>query len=312
MKKKIKKEREQVYRLHIDMEPHAYVSHVAKPKVEVKKQAEPPKIEIKKQPELQKVKIKKQPEPPKVKVSGKKPSKIWAFIRDKVQFALVSAVVFVVIYVVLNWQALATNLQYYWGVWNGVESPLEQLIAPKQNEPERLAAVEIKGGEVQDQVPYLNLEIYPPDMRIVIPRINQNVPVVGVKNENLIARKWDDLEGDIQKSLRNGVIHYPGTALPGDNGNVVLTGHSSYYAWDAGRFKDVFALLHQVKNGDKIVVYFNQKKFIYEVFSIKVVLPKDVDVLAQTQGEQLTLITCTPVGTNLKRLVVSAKLVGKN
>lgn len=325
MKKNAKKESEQIYKLHIDMEPHAYVNHVAKsiepPRIENKQSSDPPKVEMKKQPGLQKVKVKKQPESPKVeikhkaqpsKAAGKKPSRFWAFIWDKVQFVLVSAVVFVVIYVVLNWQALQSNVQYYWDVWNGVESPLEQLIAPKQNEPERLAAVEIKGGEMRDQIPYLNLEVYPPDMRIVIPRINQNVPIVGVKNENLIARKWDDLEGDIQKSLRNGVIHYPGTALPGDNGNVVLTGHSSYYAWDAGRFKDVFALLHQVKIGDKIVVYFNQKKFVYEVFNIKIVLPKDVDVLAQTQGEQLTLITCTPVGTNLKRLVVSAKLVGKN
>ena len=63
---------------------------------------------------------------------------------------------------------------------------------------------------------------------------------------------------------------------------------------------------------DRIVVYFNQKKFVYEVFNIKVVLPKDVDVLGPTPGEQLTLITCTPIGTNLKRLIVEARLVEKN
>lgn len=308
MKEKTKKKSEHAYKLHIDMEPHAYAHHAAR--FRQGKISEPPKVEIKKQPEAPKAKLKEQIK--LSKAAGEKTSKAWAFIWDKIQFALVSAAVFAVIYVAINWQALSLNVRHYWDVWRGVESPLQQLVAPKQNEPERLAAAEIKGGKAQDKIPYLNLEIYPSDMRIVIPRINQNVPVVGVKNENLIARKWDNLEGDIQQSLRNGVIHYPGTALPGDSGNVVLTGHSSYYAWDPGRFKDVFALLHSVKKADKIVIYFNQKKFVYEVFDIKVALPKDVDVLAQTSGEQLTLITCTPIGTNLKRLVVSAKLVGKN
>lgn len=237
-------------------------------------------------------------------------NKIWAFIWDKLQFVLVSAGVFVALYIVMNWQALWLNATYYWDKWRGFESPLAELVKEKSLEPEKLLSVKTAKGSAQE-IPPLNMEIYPPDMRIVIPRINQNVPVVGVKNENLVARKWDELEADIQKALRNGVIHYPGTALPGDNGNVVITGHSSYYAWDAGRFKDVFALLHDVKIGDKIVVYFNQKKFVYEINKIKVVLPKDVDVLGPSQTEQLTLITCTPIGTNLKRLIVTAKLIEK-
>lgn len=230
-------------------------------------------------------------------------SKFWSFIWDKVQFVLVSVFVFFVIYVVMNWQALSLNLVHYWNVWRGVQSPLHELTEEKPAAPEKLTLVPI---------PPLDLEVYPTDMRIVIPRINQNVPVVGVRNDNLIARQWDELEADIQKALRNGVIHYPGTALPGDNGNVVLTGHSSYYAWDPGRFKDVFALLHDVKQSDRVVIYFNQKKYTYEVTKIKVVLPKDVDVLGPSDTEQLTLITCTPIGTNLKRLIVQGKLIGKN
>lgn len=236
--------------------------------------------------------------------------KIWAFIWDKLQFVFVSVAIFAVIYTALNWQALALNVSHYWNVWRGVKSPLERFVAEKQAEPEKLLTSSAAPGLTT--IPPLNLEVYPADARLIIPRINQNVPVIGVKNENLIARRWEQLEADIQKALRNGVIHYPGTALPGDSGNVVLTGHSSYYAWDAGRFKDVFALLHDVKMGDKLVMYFNQKKFVYEVTGIKVALPKDVDVLAPTNFEQLTLITCTPIGTNLKRLIVTAKLVEKS
>lgn len=271
-----KTKNEEVYRLHIDAVPHHHAT------VEHKL------------------------------VKHDKSSKIRAFLWDKVQFVFVSAVVFFVIYIVLNWSALKLNVIYYWDVWRGFKSPLEDLVKEKPAEPEKLAVQTAGERFSAEEIPPLNLEVYPYGMRVVIPRINQNVPVVGVKNENLIAREWGRLEEDIQKSLRNGVIHYPGTALPGDNGNVVLTGHSSYYAWDPGRFKDVFALLHQVKLKDKVIVYFNQKKYVYEVYNIKVVMPKDVDVLATSPTEKLTLITCTPIGTNLKRLIVEAKLVEKD
>lgn len=233
------------------------------------------------------------------------------WIWDKVQFVLVSAIVFIVIYVVLNWPAIQLNIVHYWNVWRGIKSPLEELVKERTAEPERLFLSDRPAASVNSIAP-LNLEIYPPDTRLVIPRINQNVPVVGVRNENLIARKWEELEADIQKALKNGVIHYPGTSLPGEGGNIVVTGHSSYYAWDPGRFKDVFALLHDVKMGDRIVMYFNQKKFIYAVENIKIVTPDKVDVLGPTNREQLTLITCTPIGTNLKRLILTAKLVEKS
>ncbi|MEK7524378.1 MAG: sortase [Patescibacteria group bacterium] len=250
---------------------------------------------------------------PVLRWKDKKPNhRIWSFVWDKIQFVLVSVAVFAAIYLVINWQAIEINLVHYWDVWRGYESPLHQLADKKAPEPEKIVAVDKVGSKPSTAAtPPLNLEVYPPDMRLVIPRINQNVPVVGVKNENLIARKWEQLESDIQKSLQNGVIHYPGTALPGDNGNVVLTGHSSYYAWDPGRFKDVFALLHDVRKDDKIVMYFGQKKYIYQVTDIKVVLPQNVNVLGPTASEQLTLITCTPIGTNLKRLIVTAKLIEK-
>lgn len=237
-------------------------------------------------------------------------SRAAAWIWDKAQFVFVSAVTFLIIYVVLNWPAIQLNVVHYWNVWRGFQSPLEELVKEKAAEPERLLIGDRPAAS--SAIPPLNLEIYPPDTRLIVPRINQNVPVIGVRNDNLVARKWEDLEADIQKALRNGVIHYPGTALPGENGNVVLTGHSSYYAWDPGRFKDVFALLHDVKMGDRLVMYFNQKKFVYEVDNIKIVLPEQVDVLGQMPREQLTLITCTPIGTNLKRLIVTAKLVEKS
>jgi len=125
---------------------------------------------------------------------------------DKVEFIAVSAAVFGVIYVLLNWQALSLNVKHYWNVWRGFESPLERLVQEETGEQdERLAPIAQTGETIT--VPPLDIEVYPPDMRVVIPRINQNVPVVGVRNENLIARRWEELESDIQNALRNGVVH---------------------------------------------------------------------------------------------------------
>ncbi|MEK7086044.1 MAG: class D sortase, partial [Patescibacteria group bacterium] len=192
------------------------------------------------------------------------------------------------------------------------ESPLNQIVESKP--PISQPNIEVSGDPViqKKQIPPLDMEIVPYDDRLIIPRINQNLPIVKVSSESLIKRDWDTLEKDMQEALKDGVVHYPGTSLPGQTGNVVITGHSSYFPWDPGRFKDVFALLHDVVEGDKIVIFYNQDKYIYEVDSIKVVLPEDIEVLKQTTDDRLTLITCTPVGTNLKRLIVSAKLISKN
>lgn len=225
------------------------------------------------------------------------------FFWDKAQFLIVSVAVFAVSYGILNYQAIFENISYQWKVFNGVSLPADHFL--KDEKPQAAVLTASEGLTI----PKLDLEVIPPDTRIVIPRIYKNIPVIGVTSENLIARKWEELEKDIQEALRAGVVHYPGTALPGEKGNSVFTGHSSYYAWDAGRFKDVFSLLHEVQIGDKIVIFHQQKKFVYEVFDIATVAPAQINVLNQTEDERLTLITCTPLGTNLKRLVVSAKRI---
>lgn len=103
------------------------------------------------------------------------------------------------------------------------------------------------------------------------------------------------------------MIRYPGTARPGEKGNVFITGHSSYYLWAPGAYKDVFALLPNVEVGDTVTVYYNQRQFVYEIQEKKTVKPTEVDVLRQGEDKRLTLMTCVPVGTNLNRLILVAK-----
>jgi sortase A len=122
-------------------------------------------------------------------------------------------------------------------------------------------------------------------------------------------QNWNQLEGNIQSGLQNGVVVHPVSHDPGSFGNFFLTGHSSYYAWDEGRFKDVFALLHEVKVGDIVEVYWEGKKYEYKIRESRVVAPTAVEVLDQPEDLKiLTLMTCTPVGTNKNRLILTGEL----
>jgi len=243
------------------------------------------------------------------KTENKKRS-IKTVLVDGVKQIVVTLLIMVIGFFAINYQAyyeiIKNKIEEYMGIKE--KSQLTDMVEPAQNTEQKLLSTDKSTMKQVKEIPPLNLEITPPDTRLIIPRINKNIPVVRVSSEHLIEKDWNALEKDMQEALKNGVVHYPGTSLPDQTGNTVITGHSSYFPWDPGRFKDVFALLHEVVVGDKIAMYYNQHKYIYKVYEIKVVLPSNLEILKQTTGKRLTLITCTPVGTNLKRLVVIADL----
>ena len=105
--------------------------------------------------------------------------------------------------------------------------------------------------------------------------------------------------------LDKGLAHLPGSALPGERGNVFISGHSSIL------FDNNFSKLSKLKMGDEIKIKIGETDFIYKVLDTKVVDPTDVSVIAPPEGEgrYLSLMTCVPPGLNIKRLVVLANLI---
>lgn len=137
--------------------------------------------------------------------------------------------------------------------------------------------------------------------RIIINKINVNAPVI-----------FDQTtvdEAAFQKALQRGVVHYPNTAVPGQPGNSVIFGHSSGQWWAPGDYKFVFTLLDKLQYDDKIFVEYQGVRYIYRVTNISVVAPTDLSVLNQGGNNMLTLITCTPVGSNAKRLIIQAQQI---
>jgi sortase A len=110
------------------------------------------------------------------------------------------------------------------------------------------------------------------------------------------------VEGTGRTALRRGVGHIPGTALPGEAGNVGLSGHRDTF----------FRPLKDLRTKDEIRFSTLKGDFRYEVESLRVVEPSDVGVLAPSGENVLTLVTCYPffyIGAAPKRFVVRARQV---
>jgi sortase A len=143
-------------------------------------------------------------------------------------------------------------------------------------------------------------DVIPATATISIPKINVNAPVIYEPSVQ---------EAAVQQALQSGVVHYGNTPAPGQPGNVAIFGHSSNDWWEPGNYKFVFVLLDKLSPGDRVTMDFQSKRYTYEVTGSKVVEPTDVGVLSPTATPTLTIITCTPPGTSLKRLVVTAKQI---
>ena len=143
-------------------------------------------------------------------------------------------------------------------------------------------------------------DVVPAENTITIPKISVHAPVIYEPSVQ---------EADVQKALENGVVHYGNTAFPGQSGNVAIFGHSSNDWWEPGNYKFVFVLLDKLSPGDQITIDYQQHRYTYEVTGSQIVEPTDVGVLNSTTTPTLTLITCSPPGTSLRRLVVTAKQI---
>lgn len=142
------------------------------------------------------------------------------------------------------------------------------------------------------------------DPRLIIPKINVDVPVlydVGADYDSQM------------EAMKKGVAHFaiPGAnSHPGEIGNTAIAGHSSNDLFDSGDYKFIFAQLEKLTPGDSIYANYKGKRYSYVVTKMEVVKPSEVNKLVYpTDKPVLTLISCTPLGTAINRLLVTAEQV---
>jgi len=155
--------------------------------------------------------------------------------------------------------------------------------------------------EVQKEAESYGVNSY---FSVVVPKIEAASNIVVNVNT---ANKEEYLE-----ALRKGVAHAKGTYFPGQGENIFLFAHSTDSPVNFSRYNAIFYLLRKLDEGDQIVLYFADKKYIYEVESKFTTNINDTTWITEsTDDERLLLMTCDPPGTTWRRLIISAKPAGQ-
>ncbi len=114
--------------------------------------------------------------------------------------------------------------------------------------------------------------------------------------------EWDLQQGMTLTAINRGPSQWPGTALPGGVGNMVIAGHRTTYGAP-------FRHLDSLVPGDEIIFRVDGVKYIYSVVETLFVLPTDTWIADQDQRSIVTLFACHPVGSARQRIVVKGELL---
>lgn len=140
------------------------------------------------------------------------------------------------------------------------------------------------------------------DFTLLIPKISLNskvFPNVDPSNKE-----------EYLSVLKNGVAHAKFTAFPGTEGLVYIFGHSTDFPWNIQQYNALFYDIKDLKEGDEIIVLYNNKPYVYKTLYQKIIDNDNLVYLnSQTNAKMLVLQTCWPPGTTWKRLIVVAQLV---
>jgi sortase A len=122
------------------------------------------------------------------------------------------------------------------------------------------------------------------------------IPAIGVKDYVV--------EGTDTANLRKGPGHYPETPLPGERGTAAIAGHRTTYGAP-------FRHIDQLKRGQVIKVDLPYGRYVYRVERVKIVDDSDFSVLRKVRHDRLVLSACHPLYSAAQRIIVFARLVGR-
>ncbi len=163
--------------------------------------------------------------------------------------------------------------------------------------------------QVKDyQTDYTNLENWfstnpiPTTPPSKITHYNLSIPKLGIQDAVVTIGGTD---------LAKSLIHYPGTANPGELGTSVIFGHSILRQfYNPKNYLSIFSTIMTLQADDQIIVKYDGVTYTYKVIDKLEVKPTDVEVLSQRfDGRFLKLITCVPEGTYLRRGIIVAQLI---
>jgi LPXTG-site transpeptidase (sortase) family protein len=113
----------------------------------------------------------------------------------------------------------------------------------------------------------------------------------------------------LDEALLSSVVRYPGSAYLGEEGNVVIFGHSSYLRVVRNQSYKAFNDIQKLKTGETITVYSGTTVYEYRVTSVQFAKAENFVIDLSGTGRKLTLVTCNSFATKSDRFVIEAEFV---
>ncbi|GAC1333295.1 MAG: hypothetical protein NVSMB17_13560 [Candidatus Dormibacteria bacterium] len=143
---------------------------------------------------------------------------------------------------------------------------------------------------VQGQAPQTANAVVPADAGNIYLKLT--VPKLGNKDGVAVDGDWNSLKDA-------SMVHYHDSPAPGAKGNVLLAFHRETHWLD----------VNAVQAGDQVQIQDrNLKTFTYVIDFVRTVNPSDVSLLRQTEGNDLTMITCDPPWQDYNRMLFRGHL----
>lgn len=217
---------------------------------------------------------------------------------NKSQKELIKAYIclFAIMYIAINWSSISWLFNY-----RTMSSLVHGFLNPYENSAllvsaDNAVAPISKNPENIKQYPYSQKS-----NSIEIPSLGITAPIV-------ISQSMD--KSSITKDLDNGVVYYPGSVLPGENGQIIMLGHSAPPGWPQIKYDWVFSKINELNPGDSIILHFNHSKYIYRVIGQDIIKPGQEVTSDQFNGGNniLAIVSCWPPGKDYQRIAVQAEL----
>lgn len=228
---------------------------------------------------------------------------------NKKQWELVKVYIFIftLLFIAVNWDSVSWMFSYHEisGIVYDFFNPYPDSKLLVSASDIRLPAIQTaEAATVAPSAPAQPVKTYPYSTK----DNSLEIPAIGIETALVIGENTDvpTLERDLDK----GAVIYPGSVSPGQNGQMVVLGHSAPPGWPHIKHDWVFSDVQKLKPGDEITMYFNNRQYVYKVTDTKIIKRgQEVGGDGLTgKNNILTIVSCWPPGKDYQRIAVYAQL----
>lgn len=217
----------------------------------------------------------------------KNSNKLLLVLKEMKRFLCFFVLIFLLLFCLLNFESLYSNFEY----------DLNSFFPNEVRIIGQAAMVESVSSNSSDKNEIV--KSYQPNS-VLIPKIKVKAPIIMPKSAG---------GKDMLLALKEGVALNPDSAIPGQKGTAIISGHSSSHFFYRGDYNTIFSLLNKLEKGDNIIVYYDQKKYVYKIAGKRIFYPSEKILSAEDENKStLILLSCWPVGTDWKRIAIEAEL----